>query len=141
MIEKDFSIGGRQFKLSKMDTIKQFHIVRRVGPILSDLMPAFKDAKALQDAESLSLDEKLDAIAKVATPFMEGLAKLSDQDSEFVLFGLLNAVEVQQPVGWARVANGTMLMAQDLELPTLLQLAGRAFMFNLSGFISALPAK
>ncbi len=71
---------------------------------------------------------------------MTGLSKLSDADAEFVLYGLLAAAEVQQQAGnWAQVSTGSMLMIQDLELPMLLQIAGRAFMFNLSGFFSALP--
>jgi hypothetical protein len=57
-----------------------------------------------------------------------------------VLFGLLASVEVQQAAGnWARVSSNSMLMIQDIELPILLQIAGRAFMFNLAGFFGALP--
>jgi hypothetical protein len=82
----------------------------------------------------------MNEMAKIVSPIMMGLSKLSDQDSEFVLFGLLASVEVQQAAGnWARVATPTMVMIQDLELPQLLQIAGRAFMYNLSGFFGALP--
>ena len=38
-MDNDFEIGGRQFKLNKIDAIKQFHVARRVSPILGDLMP------------------------------------------------------------------------------------------------------
>lgn len=139
MSERDFEIGGRHFKLNKLDAFKQFHIVRRIGPILSDVIPAMKDAHALKDTEE-SQDKKLEAIAKFASPVMSGLSKLSDQDAEFVLFGLLQSVEVQQPSGnWAKIATQSMLMIQDLELPMLLNIAGRALMFNLSGFFAALP--
>ena len=138
MSDRDFSIGGRQFKLNKIDAFKQFHIVRRIGPILSDLLPALKDAKG--SADKMSEDAKLDALAKIATPVMSGLSRLSDADSELVLYGLLASVEMQQDSGnWARVCNGTMLMMQDLELPVLLQIAGRAFIFNLSSFFAGLP--
>jgi hypothetical protein len=79
-------------------------------------------------------------MAKFATPIINGLSALSDADAEFVLRGLLSAVEVKQPAGnWARVANSEMIMMGDLELPVLLHLASRAFMHNLSGFFSALP--
>lgn len=139
MTEKDFSIGGKQFKLSKIDALKQFHIVRRIGPILSDLLPAITSSKKLH---SESEKDKLEALANIATPVMNGLSKLSDVDSELVLYGLLNAVEMKtQFETWAKVAANNMLMVQDLELPVLLQLAGRAFAYNLSGFFAALPAK
>ncbi len=143
MNEREFSFGGREFKLCKIDAFKQFHIVRRIGPILSDLLPSLKDAKKLsseKEIEKLSEDEKLDSIAKIAGPIMQGLSKLSDADSELVMFGLLSSVEVKQVTGnWAKVASGSMLMIQDLELPAMMQLAGRAFMYNLSGFFSELP--
>lgn len=140
MTDRDFSFGGRNFKLNKIDAFKQFHIVRRIGPILSDLLPALKDAKKLQNLSTISEEEKFDEMAKIASPIMTGLSKLSDADSELVLFGLLQSVEIQQTAGnWAKISNGSMLLIQDLELPMLLQLAGRAFMYNLTSFFSGLP--
>lgn len=139
MSDRDFDIGGRHFKLNKIDAVKQFHIVRRIGPILSDLLPALKDGKNLVDPK-LTEEQKFDAMAKLITPVMNGLSKLKDEDADLVLYGLLSSVEVQQPTGnWARVANNSMLMMQDLELPALLNAAGRAFVFNLSSFFTALP--
>lgn len=143
MSDRDFSYGGRNFKLNKIDAFKQFHIVRRIGPILSELLPSMKLATSVQngkDIDKLSEDEKLDLIASFATPVMMGLSKLSDADADLVLYGLLQSVEVQQPSGnWAKVATNSVLLMQDVELPSLLQIAGRSFMYNLSGFFAALP--
>lgn len=141
MSDRDFEIGTRQFKLSKLDAMKQFHIARKVGPILADLLPALSGLKkGVQD--STSEVEKLDGLAKALMPIMLGLSKLSKEDSEEVLFGLLSSVEVQQGAGnWARIASSTMLMMNDIELPQLLQVAGRAFAYNLSGFSIGLQAK
>lgn len=138
-MNNSFEINGKKFKLLKIDAFKQFHIARRVAPILGDLLPAFKDIQKVQKGE-LSESEKLEEFAKILTPLLNGLAKLSDEDSNKVLFGLLASVEVQQDSGnWARVSNDTMVMMQDLELPILLQLAGKAFAFNLTGFFGELP--
>lgn len=136
-----FSHGGREFKLNKLDAMKQFHIVRRIGPILSELFPAMKEAAQLNaDSKGQGAETNLEQIAKLATPVMMGLSKLSDEDSEIVLYGLLGAVEVKQAAGnWARVASGSLLMMQDLQLPDLLQLAGRSLMFNLGSFFLAAP--
>jgi len=140
MSERDFEIGGRKFKLSKIDAFKQFHVVRRLGPVLADLMPAMKDAAKLKDEASMSEAEKFDMIAKIVAPVMMGLSKLTDADAELVMHGLLSSVEVQQAAGnWAKVSTGSMLMIQDLELPMLIQIAGKAFAFNLAGFFSVLP--
>lgn len=143
MTERDFEIGTRKFKLNKMDAFKQFHIVRRIAPILADMLPAVSDAqKLMKQKEGESESEKLEGLSKIIGPIMNGLSKLSDEDSNRVLFGLLSSVEIQQSTGnWAKVATDSMLMMQDLELPILLQIAGKAFMYNLSDFFAGLPKK
>lgn len=146
MNERSFSIGGRDFQLSRIDAFKQFHIVRRLGPILSELAPKLGEfSKASKLDENSPESDKLDIIAKFVGPFVDGISKLSDEDADKILFGLLSSVEVKQTIGgissWSRISNGSSLMMQDLDLPILLQAAGRALLFNLSGFFAALPQK
>lgn len=143
MSDRDFAVGNKNFKLSKIDAFKQFHIVRRIAPLLADLLPSMKDAKDLKSIESMNEAEKLEKLAAFVTPIMLGLSKLSDEDADFVMTGLLSSVEIQQEPAknWAFVARNGMMMIQDLDLPVLLQVAGRAFMFNLSGFFGALPRR
>ena len=142
MNERTFEIGDKKFKLSKIDAFKQFHIVRRLGPVLGEIIPIAQKLKGLNVKDSeLSEDQKLDAFAQLITPIMNGLSKLSDDDANLVLKGLLSAVEIHQPQfnTWARVASGDTLMIQDLSLPLMLQIAGRAFAFNLADFFIIAP--
>jgi hypothetical protein len=138
-MERTFELEGRKYQLSKIDAMKQYHIVRKIGPLLADLVSSMKDVVALK-ADGLTESQKLEEIAKVASPIMNGLSKLSDADSEYVLFRLLAAVEVEQPQfrTWAKVAVENGIMMQDLELPTLLQLAGKSLAYNLSSFFRLL---
>lgn len=135
MSERDFEISSRKFKLNKIDAFKQFHIVRRLAPILGDLISVAQKVKALNPSHIN--EEQIQMI----TPIMNGISKLSDADANLVLLGLCSAVEMQQmPLGnWARVATDAGLMFQDLELPVLLQIAGRSFSYNLAGFFGSLP--
>lgn len=144
-MEKNFSFGGRDFQMRKLDAMKQFHIVRRIGPILGEILPAikggdfakFSTAKAV---EALPEEKKFEMMAQFVGPVMNGLSKLSDEDANIVLYGLLSCVEIKQAGGnWASISTGNMLMIQDLEFPALMQIAGRSFIFNLSGFFTALP--
>lgn len=138
-MENGFEIGGRKFKMYKMDAFKQFHIVRRMTPILTEMLPAMKTISRKKEGQTE--EEKLDDLAKFLTPVMEGLSKLSDEDANRVLYGLLSACDIQQTGGnWAKIATDSMLMMQDLELPVLLQAAGKVFMYNLSGFFVGLPS-
>lgn len=141
-MENSFEINNRKFKLGKIDAFRQFHIVRRIGPLLAEFMPALAGMNQKKMA-NLSETEKLEEFVKMIQPVMLGLSKLSDADADYVLFRLLGAVEVHQGQfdTWAKVATDTGLMMQDLELPTLLQVAGRSLIFNLSGFFALLPQK
>jgi hypothetical protein len=131
-----FEIGSKKFKISKLNAMKQYHVVRRIAPILGELLPGLSVAAK---NKSQTEEAQLEQIAAFVTPIMNGLSKLSDKDAEFVLFGLLSCVEVQQSEGnWARLVSGDVLMFDTIELPILMQAAGRAFMYNMTGFFGAL---
>jgi hypothetical protein len=140
-MERDFESGGRKFKLNKIDAIRQWHIVRRIGPLLTELMPQM--AKLGKMKEDMTEEQKFAQIVEALTPFMNGLSKLSDENADYVLFRLLGSVEVLQSEHnrWSRVAVDTGILMQDIELPLLLQAAGRALFFNLSNFLDLLPRK
>jgi hypothetical protein len=135
--ERDFEVGNRKFKLNKIDAFKQFHIVRRIGPILSELIPV------AQKLSKLSAEQMNESQFESIAPILTGISKLSDEDANKVLLGLCSAVEMFQPASnsWSRVATDAGLMFHDLEFPTLLQIAGRAFQYNMAGFFAALPQK
>lgn len=139
-MENKFEVGPRKFSLVKLDAFKQFHIARRMGPILADLVPELQGLMRVKNFDKLPEDDKLERLSKLAGPFMTGISKLTDEDANYVLFGLLASIQVQQASGnWANVYANDMLMINDLELPVLLNIASRAFMFNLSGFFAGLP--
>ena len=143
-MDREFELNGKNFKLNKINAFKQFHIVRRISPILAELLPVLEDFNKKQKATGGAVEnQSFEEVAKIASPIMLGLSKLSDEDSDKVLYGLLASVEMQQGSGgWAKVAvdgNPPMLMMQDMELPILMQVAGRAFFYNLSGFFNVAP--
>lgn len=140
MTEREFAIGNRKFKLNKIDPHKQFHIVRRVAPLIAELLPALGRISKTK-VEGSSEEDKVEEFAKIMAPIMEGFSKLPDADADYVLFKLLASVEIQQEQFnvWAKIANDSGIIMQDLELPVLLQAAGRAFVYNLSGFFAFLP--
>lgn len=127
----EFEVKGLKFKVHKISAFKQFHIVRRLAPILGELGPAMKKLQGLKgpDLEKNQFD--------LIQPVMNGISKLSDEDSNHVLLGLLEAAYMKQDSGnWANMVISGQLAFDNLDLGVLLQVAGRAFAFNLSGFFS-----
>ena len=137
--DNSFEAGGFKFKLGKLVPLMQFHITRRIGPLLSELLSVLRDIKASGVTISMSETEKFDQFSKLLSPLMVGLAKLSDSDSDYVLFRLLSAVEVFQPEykKWTKIATLDGIVMENIDLPILLQVAGRSLMFNLSGFLAS----
>lgn len=134
-MDNGFVIGSKKFKVGKLSAFKQFHIVRRLAPLLSEMAPVLKKISSMGQ-EELQQDQ-----FALLEPVLKGIGELSDKDADFVLLGLLSCVEIYQDQfnTWARVVNGDMLMIPDLDLPTMLQAAGRAFAFNMAGFFSESP--
>jgi hypothetical protein len=139
-MDREFRIGDRKFKLNKIDALRQFHIVRRIAPLLREMIPVMGSIKKAK-VDDLTEEQKFEQFGLIASPIIEGLARLSDADADFVLFRLLASVEVEQPQfnSWTFIATESGIKMQDMDLPVLLQAAGRALMFNLSGFFASLP--
>lgn len=135
-------IDGKTYKLNKINAMIQFHIFRRAGAVVVGAFTSLGKIGAVK-AKNLSEEKQFAIFAKESEPILQALARLSDADSEYVLNKLLGAVEVHQPEHnmWARVANPDGGMMIDLELPVMLQLAAKSFMFNIKGFFSLLPQK
>lgn len=135
-------IDGKTYKLNKINAMIQFHIFRRAGSLVVE---AFSSLGKISNAKTKNLSEEKQfaLFAKDLEPVLAALSKLSDTDSEYVLNKLLGAIEVHQPEHnmWARVANPDGGMMIELELPVMMQLAVKSFMFNTKGFFSLLPQK
>lgn len=125
----EFELEGRTYRASTIDARKQFHIVRRLAPVLGELAPALQGTV------------KGDGLAAIP-PLANAIANLSDDDADYVLFGLLAVVSRKQDqgLGWGPVCAGTAIMYEDINMVTMLKLAWQAFQFNMSGFFAALPS-
>ena len=122
----EFELEGRTYRANKIDARTQFHIVRRLAPVLGEIAPALQGKGGL------------DALP----PLANAVAKLTDSDADYVIFGLLKSVvrKQDQGLGWGPVATGEQLMYEDITMPLMLKLAWHSFSFNMSGFFAALPS-
>lgn len=140
----EFELNGVFYLVRKIDARAQFHIVRRLAPVMGELAGALRGKSVVIPKDS---PEYKDAMAKAAMevvpPIAEAIGKLSDSDADYVIFGLLKAVQRKQPngLGYGPVCTDTMqLMYDDIDMPTMLKLAWKSLSFNMSGFFAALPS-
>lgn len=121
------TIKGKTYRAGRMDARRQFHVVRRLAPLLSGLT----DLAAL----------KSDPMAALG-PLAETIATMKDEDADYVLDACLEVTERQQAAGgWAKVMRHGSLMFEDLDMADMLRLAGAALVENLGGFFDGLPRR
>lgn len=113
-------VDGNEYKAGKIDARKQFHIVRRLAPVMSGVAPV-----ASADGDVFS------ALANA-------MAALSDDDADYVLFGLLDCMTRKQAsgLGWAKVTAGKSLMFDDISMSAMLKIAFIAFEENMQDFFA-----
>jgi hypothetical protein len=135
-MDRQETIKGVTYVIGRLDVFEQFHIARRLGPMLSELLQAFKSAAGLFMGEAASKDEIIMAILEIATgPLANALAKMSNADADYILHGCLAVCQRQQATGYAKVyVRGGGMMFQDIQLDTLLALVFFVIQENLGGF-------
>lgn len=124
----DFTVKGKNYRSAKMDVIKQFHVLRRMGPLYPNLMAALR----------LKNEDPMMAISFGVT----AMSKLSDEDFNFILSACLSSCQINQggQLWVALMANNT-LMFQDLVLEELLEISWNILRDNFEAFILALLEK
>ncbi len=111
----EFEIKEQVYRSKKMAARTQFHVMRRMAPILAPLQ-----AVATGDTNG-----SLVALA-------EAIGSLSDEASDYVLDRCLEVVERKQgEAGWAKVKlDGGPAMFNDIDLMVLLQIAANVLRDN-----------
>lgn len=132
----EIELDGNRYSLGRMSAMQQFHVSRRIAPILPALIPVF-----LRFRESgKALTEDLEGMAQALQPLADGLAALKDEDAEYVFGACLSVVQRKQPTGWANVwsATGKVAMFDDMDLSVTLPLVVQVIRANLGSFTQGL---
>lgn len=137
-----FEAGGHRYRIDgKLNAIQQLHVVRRLSPLVSAFVGV--DTQALvPDQQARDPERAAVAMQSLLGPLADGIAKLSDADTEYILGACMSVVrrDVGGGGGWAPMwnAQAKAMQFQDLSFIDLLTVCGRVLMMNLGDFGSAL---
>ncbi|WP_175992611.1 phage tail assembly chaperone [Burkholderia vietnamiensis] len=158
----EIQLNGVRYAIGKLSAMQQFHVSRRIAPIIPSMIPVLmkfyaeveharngaanaalaalatgEDAPAAGQRDVLGL---VDSIAPVLQPFADALAGLKDEDAEYVFGTCLSVVERWQSTSWAKVWNiaHKTSMFDDIGIDVMLPLVVRVVVANLGPFISGL---
>ena len=138
-------IGGHDYSIGRLNAHDQLHVSRKIAPIDPNIMPILTEV-AKGDLEkviaSIETDENaelagLEPLAKALEPFMEAIAKMPEDDVNYVIHKCLSVVKRNGSV----VCRGESIMFDDLDMNHLLPLTVAVIRTNLGNFIQGLLTK
>ena len=138
-------IGGHDYTIGRLNALDQLHVSRKIAPIVPNIMPILTEvAKGDLEKviESIEADENaelggLEPLAKALEPFMEAIAKMPEDDVNYVIYKCLSVVKRNGAV----VCRGESIMFDDLDMNHLLPLTIAVIRTNLGNFIQGLLTK
>jgi hypothetical protein len=144
----EFEIENKSFRFDKLTAMQQFHVSRKIAPLLPPLMPIFvkiakekeKEEKAAASGEDgRGMADALESIGPLLQPFADGLAEMSDDASEYVFGTCLGAVRYRHNDNWIPMWSVTGKVAMVIELndvSLLLRIVVRVIAESLAPFIN-----
>ena len=130
----EFEIGGKNYRSGKLGAMAQFHLSRRIAPIIPTLIPVFvKLSKG-------GLNQDLSGFADVLGPFALGLSEMTDEAGEYIIGACLSVVQRNSGKSWVPVwsmqAKGPMF--EDIEMDAMIKITVRVIQDNLGPFIKGI---
>ena len=144
----ELEIGGNAYRINSMSAMTQFHVMRKLGPVLPGIVPVLAQAAAAlpqandqEDggASAMTTVDGVAAIAMAARPLLDGLAAMADADAEYVINHCLSAVMRRDPGGksWNAVSRDGVTMFDDIDLMTSMQIVWAVLRENYTSFFRA----
>ena len=115
----EFTVNGHEYATKKLSAFDQFHVARRVAPVVAALSGGMEK----NDAEGI----------------FASLAGMKDEDVDWVLNKLLEGAERKNAGCWSPVRKNGVTMF-DLDLKELLSVCYQVFQANFENFIDGLPS-
>lgn len=141
---KELSFHGVDFRIGRLNVFEQFDVSRRIGPFAPALAPVFREiakhgtgARGADDGEAQPVSlGAVDDVLKAAQPFLDALARMSNEDSRFVISTCLSVVMRKQGQAWSPLVRDGVFMFDDLDLSSVGPLVVAVIKDNLGPFFS-----
>jgi hypothetical protein len=132
------TINEAEYRIGRLNTIQQAHLVRRLLPLFSSLTSLSKMGPGvLQNPAMTKTPEGIEALRETFSDIAGKLADLSDEQFEYVLHLCMSVVDVRQGERWAPIwnRNAKRFMFDNIDLLTMMQLCASVIQENLTSFL------
>jgi hypothetical protein len=133
-------LDGKTYHISRLTPKKAFHVSRRLAPFLGAILPHLRQLFEKGDDGKLPLPETfLERGAELLPAIADIIAKMPNEDCDFVIDTCLSVVSVKQDRGSAPVMSNGVLMFDYIDMKTMIQLTMEVVKVNLSDFFPTSP--
>jgi hypothetical protein len=129
----DFKVGDHNYRCGKMSARVQFHVARKLGPILAKLGPGVTDTRSKDENKPFNMIDLLE-------PAVDALAEMPENDCDYVLDRCMAVVQRQVGTAWQNIWNESakkLIFENDIDLSAMIQIAVHVLGDNLGNFIGA----
>ncbi|ENA0235485.1 hypothetical protein ABFG72_003498 [Acinetobacter baumannii] len=143
-------IGNYDYEIGRLNAIDQFHVSRKIAPIIPTIMPILtelakgelqKIIEKLESAEENDVsglaEANLESLGSALQPLMDTFAKMPEDDVDYVIKKCLTVVSRNG----AKVVVRDAIMFDDLGMEHILPLTIAVIRTNLGNFIQGLLTK
>lgn len=132
MSNPEVTIGEEVYQIGKLPAMTQFHVVRRIGPVLAQMGVSVTEMAAA--GKSLRADADLLSIMGTVS---DVVARMSNEDVEYVIYSCLAVVRRRQGERFMPVMTGKSFQFQDIDMQKMMHLTVEVLKENLGGFFPA----
>jgi hypothetical protein len=136
---QELEVDGIKYRTGgKLSAFEQFHVFRKLTPVISGLIESFSTHKTAR--EKAGPNGEAEAIDKefwsAVGPVAKAISEMSKEDSEYVLQTCLKAVQrFAPPNSWVNLTTPQgHMMFEDVDLGSMLQLTYAVLEDNLGNF-------
>lgn len=131
-------VKGEVYHIGKLAARTQFHVLRRIAPVLAGLVPVMNIVGTMKQATK---EEKAQVFGSMFQPLAQALANMNDEDLDYVINNCCMRVSRQQNDKSAPIMapNGSTFMFSDITMDVMLVLVVEVIKENMSGFFDLLP--
>ena len=137
-MSNEVTVGDFHYLIGQMPAKKQWHVLRRLLPLLTTSSSALEQGvKAIRD-NSKTIEDLFNAIVPVG----KALRELSDEDSDYVMDHCLACCR-RKTAGerWVPIVQGSDILFEDISLAQRMELVYHVLMENYSSFFTELLGK
>jgi hypothetical protein len=132
---KEIEVGGQMYQIGKLDLMMQWHLTRRLAPILATA--GISLAMLADGSKKLEMADFIPSLGPVA----QIMSMMDDKDSDYIIFHCLAVVKRKDGERWAPLTQGKGFMYQDVDMPGMLRLVVEVLKHNLQNFTLGLAER